>query len=165
MVPTPPTTIGVPLSINGEPDCGNGQPLLLTKRTCSTPASENAGRYRQQRVAERMTRAQSKHTQAARSVLGDAALIKFLRGLQDCDVHAVELFLEEVDRAVPVDKIFQLDADGYGFFLRLHTERTPWRLEFGCAAGPEEGDGAEWEIEPVGAGEIRLLRDGMTWWS
>jgi hypothetical protein len=91
----------------------------------------------------------------ARAFLGDQRLVAFLRWARnEPEVFACKLINECLDKGETLDDIFSGPGyDGY----KLEAEESgdgQWRIKFGCQAGPDAGDGGEWDVKFNAAGEV-----------
>ena len=72
-------------------------------------------------------------------------IINFLRHIKDtADILAVELINEQLDKNKSLNDILKKEN---GFFVNSRKiSDNKYKIEFGCQAGPEAGDGGKWTV-------------------
>lgn len=101
----------------------------------------------------------------ARQIISDGRLLAFFRAvnrMQARGVLAVKLIGDALDRGKTLDAIFY-DGEDFGYLLSIeHISGSTYRVEFGCQAGPDAGDGGEWEVS-FASDEVLTISGGGTW--
>lgn len=101
----------------------------------------------------------------ARQIISDGRLLAFFRAVNRMHargVFAVKLIGDALDIGETLDEIFY-DGDDFGYLLSAEqTSDSTYRIEFGCQAGPDAGDGGEWEVSFAGD-EVLTISGGWTW--
>ena len=111
----------------------------------------------------------------ARSIVGDVRLAAFLRAaaaIGNRRVHAVTLANDRLDRHESLDALFaterrSLEEDQHGYSLCFSLSAQPisesiYRIDYGCTAGPDAGDGSTWVVEFDGDA-VRAIEQESFW--
>jgi hypothetical protein len=102
---------------------------------------------------------------SARQLLSDERLVAFLRAVDEmgnCNVLAVELICQALDKGKSLNEIFY-DGNDFGYLLSVEkTSASNFKIEFGCHAGPLTGDCGEWEVSFVGD-TVQSISGGLMW--
>ncbi|MEX2578264.1 MAG: hypothetical protein WD342_09120 [Verrucomicrobiales bacterium] len=90
--------------------------------------------------------------------LGEGRFIAFLRSQKDDgDILAVKFFNDGLDEGVPMREILT-EGDAFGYQLEVSSVSADrFRIDFGCLAGPEAGDGGTWEVEFDGDRPVEVV--------
>lgn len=101
----------------------------------------------------------------ARKLISDGRLLAFFRAanrMQASDVFAVKLISDALDNGERLDDIFY-DGEDFGYLLSVEpTSGSAYRIKFGCQAGPDAGDGGEWEVS-FASDEVLTISGGRAW--
>lgn len=100
---------------------------------------------------------------AARAQISDERLTAFFRAVRDApDVVAVQIVNDLLDQGHALDKMFYTGED-YGLELLVdRVSGSQYVIAFGCTAGPDAGDGGEWNV--VYAGDtVEQVHGGLSW--
>ncbi len=93
-----------------------------------------------------MSKRQQQEFKEARQLLGDDRIIAFLRASKTSShsLLACKLINDDLDGGNELSELF--DSDN-GFFLKVSLlAKNHYKVEFGCSADPEAGDGGEWDV-------------------
>ena len=101
--------------------------------------------------------------EAARERISDARLTAFFRAVRDApDVVAVQIANDLLDQGHPLDALFYTGED-YGLELLVdRVSESQYMIAFGCTAGPDAGDGGEWNVVYRGD-EVEQVHGGLSW--
>lgn len=101
---------------------------------------------------------------AARKRLGERALLGFFKwAASEPEITACRMMQRELDAGGTLDSIFE-EKGPYGFLLDVEkADEDEYRIVFGCLAGPDAGDGAEWLIRFADYGEVVTGRLVEAW--
>jgi hypothetical protein len=116
------------------------------------------------RGAISMTTTRERKAKRSLKLLGENRFMAFIRGLsKDKECLAVKLAQEELDAGHGLDDIFYTKSE-YGFELSVnYLETDRFKIEFGCIAGPDAGDGGEWIVQFDSDGQVVSITDGIVW--
>ena len=109
-------------------------------------------------------------TKVSRRDFGEKRLLSFLRwSLQTLhmpgDILACTLVNKALDEGRTLGDLFGTRSpDGYKLKISLLPDHT-YRIEFGCHAGPEAGDGGEWEVVFTEEGDVKGGKLTSCWMS
>jgi hypothetical protein len=89
------------------------------------------------------------------ALLGIEPFVQFLRAVRDEDnCLATQLANTALDEGESVEEMF-FTGERLGFELRVEqVGKRRLRVEFGCVAGPDAGDGGAWSVEVDDAGRL-----------
>ena len=105
-----------------------------------------------------------------RRLLGDPRLLSFLRWIPQSlvpeqEIHCCAMVNEELDAGRTLDELFGVGSvNGYSLQVEKLSVDT-YRIEFGCHAGPMDGDGGEWEVVFTPSGAVAMGRLVGAWLS
>ena len=104
-----------------------------------------------------------RRVRSARRLISDERLIAFFDAAsRDAAPFAVELIGSNMREGRSLDEIFYSGND-HGFLLSVERiSASDYHIEFGCQAGPEAGDGGEWQVSFDG-NEVKNISGGKTW--
>lgn len=103
--------------------------------------------------------------EAAREQISDERLRAFFRAVRDApDVVAVQIVNDLLDQGHPLDDMFYTGED-YGLELLVdRVSESQYMIAFGCTAGPDAGDGGEWNVVYDGDA-VDQVHGGLSWTS
>jgi hypothetical protein len=104
-----------------------------------------------------------RQVRSARRLISDGKLIAFFdAAFRDAAPFAVELIRSNLRAGQGLDEIFY-DGNAFGFSLSVdRISASEYHIEFGCQAGPLEGDGGEWQVSFDG-NDVKTISGGKTW--
>ena len=108
----------------------------------------------------------ARERQARRSlkVLGTERLVNFLRTAgAESEPVAVRLANEELDEGRSIETmLFTGEVHGFSLVVKPITADR-FTIGFGCTAGPNAGDGGEWEVSFDENDHVAELKGGVLW--
>ncbi|MEI8255238.1 MAG: hypothetical protein WCJ30_06140 [Deltaproteobacteria bacterium] len=98
-------------------------------------------------MSQRAKKPREREVERARVLLGDARVRALLGALRDnTSLLACKLVTDDIDAGRGLDEIFYTGRDMGFQLVASQVGADEYRVEFGCLADPESGDGRAWTV-------------------